>query len=285
MVLTQDVAPTVVFGASSQIGVFLLKRLVARGGQTWAVSRRTRPAEPGVSWLEGHLPDQAPRFPQPPAAAVSFGPLGPFAQWVEQADLAEGGFVVATSSMSAATKADSPVLAERQLSQQLRDAEARLGDACERRGLGWTILRPTLVYGAGRDLSLTPIARRAVRTHVFPWPQGRGLRQPVHADDIAQAALAAIDTRACHAQVVPIGGGERLSAGQMFNRVRQTLPGVVLPLPLPALGLELLAMATPWIRGPVARLNSDLIADNTMLETRLGVHPRPFAPDPACWGL
>ncbi|TBR37112.1 MULTISPECIES: SDR family oxidoreductase [Dyella] len=275
----------VVFGASSQIGYFLLKRLVARKDGVVAVSRKARPAEPGITWVEGDLPWTPPALDKSFDCAASFGPLAPFAAWLEQAPLRDDAFVVATSSMSAATKIDSPVLAERELAQRLREGESQLAQACERRGFRWTILRPTIVYGAARDKSLTPIARRAARTHVFPWPQGKGLRQPVHADDIAQAVLAAIDTGACAGQVVPIGGGERLTAGQMFDRVRRTVPGTVLPVPLPAAGLELIAMAVPWMRGPVARLNSDLIADNSVLEASLGVHPRPFRPDPACWGL
>lgn len=274
-----------VFGASSQIGFFLLQRLRTRGDAVWAISRKPRPVEPGVTWVQGDLPRHPPVLAGDISLAVSFGPLQPFADWVAGAPLAANAFVVATSSMSAASKIDSPVLAERQLAQQLREGEARLAEACQRRGLRWTILRPTIVYGAGRDKSLTPIARRAARTHVFPWPQGRGLRQPVHADDIAQAVLAAADSGACAGQIVPIGGGERLTAGQMFNRVRKTVPGAVLPVPLPALGLELIAMAVPWMRGPVHRLSSDLVADNALLESRLGVHPRPFRPDPACWGL
>jgi hypothetical protein len=28
----------------------------------------------------------------------------------------------------------------------------------------------------------------------------------------------------------------------------------------------------------------DLVADNSELERRLGVRPRPFRPDPTCWG-
>jgi hypothetical protein len=81
--------------------------------------------------------------------------------------------------MSAQSKRDSVVPAERALAQRLRDGEAALARACVARGSAWTVLRPTLVYGAGLDKSLTPIARRALRTRVFPLPAGRGLRQPI----------------------------------------------------------------------------------------------------------
>src|SRR6185437_9192860 len=95
--------------------------------------------------------------------------------------------------------------------------------ACRgRRRVAWTILRPTLVYGAARDKSLTPLARRATRWRVFGLPAGSGLRQPVHAADISAEVLRALDGGA-RGRVLQIGGGERLTASAMFERVRASL--------------------------------------------------------------
>ncbi|WP_153023052.1 NAD-dependent epimerase/dehydratase family protein, partial [Rhodanobacter sp. FW104-R8] len=152
-----------------------------------------------------------------------------------------------------------------------------------RHGCAWTVLRPTLVYGAGLDKSLTPIARRAMRLRLFPLPSGHGLRQPVHADDIAQAVLAALECPAAAGRILPIGGGERLRSAEMFARVRRSLPRATVPLPLPAWLLRLSQRALPPLRGPLSRLDSDLVADNGELQRVLGVHPRPFRPDPAMW--
>jgi nucleoside-diphosphate-sugar epimerase len=121
-----------------------------------------------------------------------------------------------------------------------------------------------------------------MRTRLFARPAGRGLRQPVHADDIAQAVLAALD-RPAH-RVVMLGGGERLRAQEMFARVQHSLPLATLPLPLPTWLLRLARHVVPRVRGPLTRLEVDLIADNTELETLLGIHPRPFHPDARCWG-
>ncbi|EIM00512.1 NAD-dependent epimerase/dehydratase, partial [Rhodanobacter denitrificans] len=196
-----------VFGGSSQIGHFLLPRLLASGEAVLALSRQPRPAQAGVTWLQGTLPDRMPRLPAL-SAIISFGPLQGLADWLAQATLADAPRVVATSSMSAESKRDSGVPAERALARRLRDGEAALAAACERHGCAWTVLRPTLVYGAGLDKSLTPIARRAMRLRLFPLPSGRGLRQPVHADDIAQAVLAALECPAAAGRILPIGGGE-----------------------------------------------------------------------------
>lgn len=272
-----------VFGASSQIGHFLLPRLRERGAEVVAVSRRPRQSA-DASWLRGDLPDDVPATGEF-SAIVSFGPLQSMVDWLRDAPIEGKPCVIATSSMSAESKRESEVPAERALARQLRDAEVALAEACAGRGYAWTVFRPTLVYGAGLDKSLTPIARRAMRTRVFPLPAGSGMRQPVHADDIAQAVLAAMDTPAAAGQVIPLGGGERLRAGEMFARVRHSLPVATVPVPLPAWLLRLGRHAVPRLRGPLSRLEGDLVADNSALQQLLGLSPRPFRPDLACWGL
>ncbi|MEO7073309.1 MAG: NAD-dependent epimerase/dehydratase family protein [Rhodanobacter sp.] len=270
-----------VCGASSQIGHFLLPRLVQGGETVLALSRQAHAPQTGVTWLRGALPDAMPTLPML-SALISFGPLQAFADWLAQTNIAGAPRVIATSSMSAHSKRDSVVPAERALAQQLRDGESALSRACAARGCAWTVLRPTLVYGAGLDKSLTPIARRALRTRLFPLPAGRGLRQPIHADDLAQAVLAALECPASAGCVLPIGGGERLPAAAMFARVRGSLPAASIPVPLPSWLLGC-ARAVPRLRGPLSRLDADLIADNTEVERLLGVRPRAFLPEAAMW--
>ena len=271
-----------VLGGSSQIGHFLLPRLRASGEQVLALSRHPRLPQAGVDWLQGALPNAVPELP-PLSAIISFGPLWALAEWLALAPLCDAPRVIATSSMSAETKRDSNVPAEREVARQLRDGEAALAAACARHGCVWTVLRPTLIYGAGLDKSLTPIARRAMRLRLFPLPAGSGLRQPVHADDIAQAVLAALECPAAAGRIVPIGGGERLPAAAMFARVRQSLPRATVPLPLPAWLLRLGQHALPPLRGPLNRLDADLIADNDELQRLLGISPRPFRPESSMW--
>lgn len=272
-----------VAGASSQIGWFLLPELTRAGASVLALSRSRQPPVPGAAWIEGALP--APPAPADNAVSIcSFAPLDALAAW-----LAAGGApglerVVATSSMSAESKQASPVAAERALSQRLRDGEAGLAQVCDRRGIACTILRPTLIYGAARDRSLTPLARRAARWRVFGLPAGSGLRQPVHAADVATAVLRALDGAAA-GRVIPIGGGERLAAKTMFARVRASLPVRTLAVPIPAPLIRMGSRLVPPLRGPLTRLEQDLVADNGELERLLGVDPRGFAPDRSCWGL
>lgn len=272
-----------VLGGSSQIGHFLLPRLVGAGHDVLALSRRAQATSPGVQWIEGHLPEAMPSPWPALSGVISYGPILPFAHWLAQAPLTGTPHIVATSSMSAQTKHDSPVPAERAVAHTLLEGERALAETCARRGFALTVLRPTLVYGAGLDKSLTPMAQRAIRLRVFPLPAGRGLRQPVHAEDIALASMAALRADASCMQVLSIGGGERISAAQMFARVRASLPVATLPLPLSGSLLRLGARLVPQLRGPLSRLEQDLVADNREVIAQLGVTPRPFRPDAQCW--
>lgn len=271
-----------VLGGSSQIGYFLLPRLRAAGIDAVALSRHPRVNAPGVTWLKGALPDDVPALPAVDAI-VSFGPIDALARWLESNAPRGIRHVVATSSMSAESKREADDPAERATSQRLRDGEAALAAVCTRLGIGWTVLRPTLIYGIGMDKSLSPIARRAARLRVFPLPAGRGMRQPVHADDIAAAAVAALGTPAANGRIIPVGGGERLTAAQMFARVRRSMPSPTFPLHVPRALLGAMRAVWPRTRGPISRLDADLIADNTQLESILGIHPRAFLADGGRW--
>jgi nucleoside-diphosphate-sugar epimerase len=272
-----------VCGASSQIGCFLLPELARAGATVLALSRTAQPGVAGATWLQGALP-QPPPAADVAASVCSFAPLDALARWIDAGAAPRLERVVATSSMSAASKQASPVAAEREVSRRLREGEAALASACGRRGIAWTIFRPTLIYGAARDKSLTPLARRAMHWRVFGLPAGSGLRQPVHAADIATAVLCALGGGA-EGRVLQIGGGERLTASAMFERVRASLPVRTLALRIPGALVRGGARALPPLRGPLTRLEQDLVADNTELERLLGVHPRDFRPDRACWGL
>lgn len=267
----------VVFGASGAIGRFLRPVLREAGIGLTAFSRQPQPDEVGVAWRQGALPDRVP--PLPPAdAIVCLGPLDHFAAWLDGADLPQRPRIVAMSSISARSGDDALFPDKLEAIERLREAENVLARVCAHRRQSWTVFRATLIYGDGTDRSITPLARRAMRWRVFPLPSACGLRQPVNARDLATAFLAVLQREGVEDGVLEIGGGERLSGRQMFARVRTSLPRWTLPLPVPRMALRMAARCVPALRGIVARLDQDLIADNRELEARLDVHPGPFRP-------
>jgi nucleoside-diphosphate-sugar epimerase len=273
--------PILVIGASGAVGGFLLTRLHAAGCDVLALSRTERAPRDGVRWLRGGLDDA---FVAPAVESViCVGPLDQFVAWLERAQTPALRRVVALSSMSADSKRDSLAGAERELAQRLAASEQRLARHCDARGIAWTVLRPTLIYGAGVDRSLSPIVRWARRTRVFPLvAQASGLRQPVHADDVAAACVAAL-TDAARGRVLPLGGGERLTYAAMLDRVRAGAGCATVPLPLRINLLRFVTRITGRGGGMVQRLTRDLIADNTAAHALLGWSPRAFQPRPDCW--
>jgi len=273
----------IVFGASSQIGHFLLPSLARYGSEVWAVSRRAHAGPPGIHWIQGALPDAMPDDAAPWDGMISAGPLGALAHWLARHDAPPARALVAVSSMSVISKQASIIESERVMMAQMRAAEQALARECERLGITWTILRPTLIYGAGLDRNLTPLARRARRWRWFPLPAGRGLRQPVHAADVAEATRLALVCPEANGKILPIGGGERLPVCEMFARTREHVGVWTLPVPVPRWIQRCAARILPSTRGPISRLDTDLVADNGEIIRILGITPRPFAPKAEMW--
>ena len=276
-----------VFGASGQIGMPLLHRLTTSGWRVLAVSRNAHPAIDGVTWLRGDLAHVA-GLPDAVDAAFSCGPSDAFAQWHARGEV-DCGRVVMFGSTSAEVKRESIDAAERAVAHSLATAEALLLDTAATRGVGATILRPTLVYGAGRDQNVTRIAQLARKLHGFALPSdANGLRQPVHVEDLAAAALACIDAPATYGGVYAVPGGETLPYRDMVARVLSALrPSPRLAILPPPLFRAMLALAR---RGGVARdfndaalarMRENLVFDAEPARRDFEYAPRGFAPTQA----
>jgi len=260
-----------VLGASGAVGGFLLPRLRTHY-KVLPASRCER-----TDWIRGDLNDPGVSWPAADIV-ISLGPLDAFAAWLQrQANPPRR--VIALSSMSAESKRESPDTAERELAARLGAAETGVFNIGAERGIACTIFRPTLIYGAGTDQSLAPIARFARRWHVLPIPLGAtGLRQPVHAADLAEACLAVIDRATTHGKTYALGGGERVSFAAMLWRLRAAQPGFIVPMPAPLFALRFFARlrSARITRAALARLRDPLIADNTIAQRDFGYAPRPF---------
>lgn len=275
-----------VFGASGQIGRPLLARLGRRGWQVVAVSQRPQTATPGVRWLRGDLA-AVEGLPASVDAIFSCGPLDRFARWYARSSI-ECPRVVAFGSTSVEVKQDSTDAAERDLAARLREGEAGVLATAAARGVAATLLRPTLVYGAGGDRTLTRIAVLAQRWHRFVLPSdATGLRQPVHVDDLALAAFAVLDVAAAHGHTYALPGGETLSYREMVARVLATLqpPAKLHLLPPPVLRVVLaLAQAGGVARdfgtAALVRMREDLVFDAGPACRDFGYAPRAFEPTP-----
>jgi nucleoside-diphosphate-sugar epimerase len=192
--------------------------------------------------------------------------------------------LVAFSSTSRFTKARSPDPAERAVAARLAEGEARVEAFCADAGVAWTVLRPTLIYAEGLDRNVSRLAGLARRFGVLPLSgRGQGLRQPVHADDLAVAAVEALGREAAFGRAYDLPGGETLSYRAMAERVFAGLgrtPRILsVPKPVWRAGLAVAAPLLPGVGAAMGeRMDQDLAFDGAAAARDLGWSPRPFQP-------
>ncbi len=274
---------SLVIGLSGQVGRALRPLLQARGDTWLALSRWPQPALAGIHWLHGSL-EAMPAQAAQAGTILSLGPLDAFAAWLEVGAI-NAHRVIALGSTGRHDKLQSADAAERALAARLRDAEARLSAAAARSGVALTVLRPSLIYGGEGDRSLTPMLERAQRWGLLPLPaNARGLRQPVHAADVATAVLACLDAPATAGRAYDLPGGETLAFDEMVRRaLDRHAPAcrlLRLPAPLFALAAGLARWRDPGAPGPgvISRLALDQVADAGPAWTDFGYAPRGFEP-------
>ena len=273
-----------VFGASGQIGMPLLGRLNDAGWRVVAVSRQAHVDAPGRHWLRGDLA-RVNGLPDAVDAIFSCGPLDLFARWYAVSAMRTPR-VVAFGSTSLGSKRASADPAERDVALRLRDAEALLFSTASQRSADATILRPTLVYGAGRDQTLTRIAQLSRRWGKCVLPRrATGLRQPVHVEDLANAAWLACNASASHGRGYDLPGGETLAYRDMMQRLLACLqpPPRLLEVPMPLFrgmlaAAQLRGIATGLTPAAVARMRQDLVFDSEPARRDFGYAPRAFTP-------
>ena len=283
----------ILLGATGQIGIFAIPRLLAAGFEVMAVSRRSKPRwypEFGnVRWvrldaLHSGVVAQADLL-------VSAGPITVATRIVEQCAHLERAVIFSTSSVF--SKLESHDRKEKKSMQKIVMDEARLSAACESHGITLSLYRPTLIYGCGVDGNVSWLARWIRKFGIMPIAgQAEGLRQPVHADDLAQAAVATLASESPLALDVPLCGGTTLSFREMVEKIFVALDRPLRIVSLPGglfTTLTYIGRLHPKLRGVrpemIRREAADLVFDDTTPREVLGYKPRPFAPGPGDFRL
>lgn len=276
--------PVLLLGATSLVGRYVLPRLADMRAVTVALSRRPVDEPRGVRWIEGDL--QAPARLDLPYVETAFSlcPIWLLPDALPALKAAGVTRLVAFSSTSVVGKARSSDQGERAVAARLAEAEAAVRTFCDANGIGWTILRPTMIYSEGLDGNVSRLARIAERFKVVPLAgAGRGLRQPVHAEDLAWAALAAAASPVTAGRAYDLPGGETLTYKQMVERIFLGLDRTPRVLCAPAALWRLaFRLAGPRLRGATAamgeRMSQDLTFDGEPAARDFGWAPRSFKP-------
>ncbi len=288
----------VVTGAASQVGFFLLPRLAAAGFRVVAVSRRPQaeatasfgrgwPGHDSTRWVTADLERPAgTTWSDGSHAWIHLGPLHLLPPVLDSGGAASVRRLVAFGSTSRFTKARSTHPRERKLVAELEAGEAGLARSCAARDIGWTLFRPTLIYGAGLDRNVMVIVAAIRRFGVFPLVgAGQGLRQPVHADDLAAACVAALDSPASVDRAYDLSGGEVLAYREMVSRIFAVAgrsPRLV-PVPAVAVGFALWCLSRlPRYRDfnieMARRMADDMVFSHAEATRDFGYRPRSFQP-------
>lgn len=298
------------FGAGTPSGAALL---AAAGERPVRAVGRREPRLPG-GLAAGHDFQAADLthpgdFHPPPGMQrwISFAPiwhLAPFLETLRSQHphrLTDLRGVVACSSSSSLTKRYAANPFDRDLVQRLRRSEESLLASCATLGIPCRILAPTLIYGeAGGygDRNLSRLLGLMRRLPLLPVPAQSGLRQPIHARQLAAVALAVSDRlerEGPHAQgaaILAIGGDESLSYTAMLERLRRAAPPddrarrcrfVALPPRLLLWLAHPLLLLSPKSFEAMQRTQADL-ADFMAAHQLLGEPAQPFPVAPLALG-
>jgi uncharacterized protein YbjT (DUF2867 family) len=274
-----------VLGGSGFLGGYVLREAARRGHEAVALARSPHAARTvqghGAQAIDGNL-DDAGRLDEALAAArcealVCLASLGRghgpgIVAAAEDAGIPRAVFV---STTAVTTSLDPPTKHVR------LDAEQQIR-AC---GLDWTILRPTMIYGAPGDRNLSRLLRLLSHAPVLPVPgNGQCLHQPVHVEDVASAVLAALQRPAAIGALYNVAGPEPLPFAELLSTCVRSVGSRTRLVPIPlapltwlARGYELVSRH-PRIRSEqLRRLGEDKVFAIDDAIRDLGYAPRPFA--------
>lgn len=270
-----------VIGATSLVGRLLLPRLVDAGCEVFAFTRRKSvgKSDKGVKWKS------TPGFvPQGEGINhwICVAPIWVLPEHFPMLEAHGVRRIVALSSTSRFTKGDSVDAGEQVTARRLAVAEGELKAWAEQHGIEWIVLRPTLIYGLGQDKNIAEIARFIRRFGFFPLlGRAEGLRQPIHAEDVAEACAAALLKTEITNRDYNITGSETIPYREMVGRVFAAMnrPARFVSVPLWAFRLavafvRLIPRYRHWSFAMAERMSSDLVFDATDAVSDFGFNPR-----------
>jgi hypothetical protein len=230
---------------------------------------------------------------------ISFGPIWLLAPFLEQLALEHperlAGLrgLIACSSSSSITKRFAANRFDRELVAHLSGAEEQLLSTCRLLQVPCHILQPTLIYGqAGPygDRNLSKLLQLLRRLPCLPLPAESGLRQPIHASQLAAVALHIAEQLRGSGwdpslpDRITLGGDTTLSYASMISALQQAQPADdparrcrLLPIPnrlFFTLAAPLLVYS-PKAFEAVLRMGANL-SGFTPAHQLLGREPQPF---------
>jgi uncharacterized protein YbjT (DUF2867 family) len=274
-----------VVGGSGFLGGYVLREAVRRGHQTLALARSPEAARVvaalGARPLGGDL-DDARQLDEAFAAARCEALL-----CLASLGHGHGPSIVAAAEDAGVPRAVfvSTTAVTTTLHPPTKQVRLRAEEQIRHSGLDWTILRPTMIYGAAGDRNLSRLLLLLRRAAALPVPATGGcLHQPVHVGDVADAVLAAIQRPAAIGSLYNVAGPEPVPFVELLRTCVRAVGSRTRLVPVPLAPLVTLARAYerlsrhPRIRAEqLLRLAEDKAFPIDAAIRDLGYAPRPFA--------
>lgn len=306
--------PVVVLGATGQVGLFAIARLIEAGREVIAVTRHALTRQDGgwrdtdidrlrctdmsglmASRERGGLPGEG------PWALLSCGPVSLARELLESHQSsgrsAAWERVVVVGTTSAASKRESPDAAERVVIAGIESDLEAITSRCQAQGAALTIplaiLEPTLIYGCGMDQNLSRVFRWIRRTGFAALARSAaGQRQPLHVADLARTLVATVEAEPAARLRSAVAGASTLPYEDMIARVFEAAERPVRLVRLGNALVPIVSLVSKLAPG-VGRVGSemfrrqarDLVFDDGPARQILGHAPRPFEPSEADFRL
>lgn len=157
-------------------------------------------------------------------------------------------------------------------------------DAVRDSALAWTIVRPTMIYGAPGDRNMERLLRAVRRWPVIPVPgNGQRLIQPVHVEDLADGIVAAAGSDVAVGQAYDLSGAAPLTFDETIRAAAHAVGrrARIVHAPLGPAAFILRALAGIGLRPRVSaeqvlRLAEDKAFPHEAAARDLGFAPRNF---------
>lgn len=195
--------------------------------------------------------------------------------------------MVVFSSSSVSSKKSSNETSEQHLVENLQSSEQAIKHFCAEQDIALTIFRPTMIYGNRRDQNIYRIARFVSKYGLFIVAgEGNGLRQPIHANDLADTSLSILRDERTFGKTYYLAGADVMSYRDMVNKIFLALnrkPKILsMPVSLYRITLKFAALTGRFSYTPemANRMNQDLNYDISDAEQDFGYAPQPFLQRP-----
>ena len=271
-----------VTGANGVVGTPLVNKLEASGVDYIAVSRSS--SEGKIPWnLEEAISPQGSQAIERCTSLIHCAPIWLLPDHLPALRSIGINRLVIFSSTSVISKKASQSQQEQELVQLLANAEAKISAYCRKHEMHFTIIRPSMIYGYGRDQNVSHIAGFIKKYRVMVLVgRAQGLRQPVHADDLVDAALRLLSLHDNLQETYNLAGKEALTYRQMVERIFKGMNRPVrilsLPLWLFRIGLWSASKLTSfnYTAQMADRMSHDLTYSNDRAMKDFSYSPQPF---------